>query len=187
MWVSNNKGEDNSMTGDSRNVLDLTLRRNRGILIRSAWVAALRKACDVEVLTEDLMSLEETEKLKKTFFEKVRQREGVVRRHWAKNVFDELASLLRNLSVDVGAMPVVLFSSVDQCIGAVRLPADRVLTHIEAIWKVVEEDLCVTTLNLQHGFCLEFNFYTETGEYRREGVYELTAWGAFLPKEFNPV
>lgn len=173
------------MKENQHQALDLALWRNRGAQVLSEWVTTLRDACGFEASSANLLSLKETEDLKKAFFEKLKDGAAVVRRYWPQNAFDEVVAYLCDLEAHISTMTVVLFSSMDQYIGAVKLSAEIVLIHAEAIWKVVNENLCVTTLDLQHGLCLEFNFYTEEGEYVKEGVYELITWGAFSSQKMQ--
>lgn len=104
---------------------------------------------------------------------------GVVRRHWPRSSFQDLADALKDLCIEIRLTPVVLFSSVDDVIGAVQLPANMALLNFPAVWEVVEQDFRLTTPDLQNGLCVEVNFYDTNGDYIKEGIYELVAWGMF--------
>jgi hypothetical protein len=164
--------------------MELALRRNRGGRLIADWSRLLSEAVGVEISTNSFLPIEHTEELKRAFFIKVvdvreRKTRKELRVNWEKRDIYNLVSRLNDLCIAVGPLPVVLFSSVDQFIGAIRLPADCILRNVISVWKVVEEDLCVTTEDLQHGLCLEENYYTRLGDYKKEGVYELTLWGMF--------
>jgi hypothetical protein len=158
--------------------LDLALRKNRGEKMRRDWVARLKQASACNISPEHFLPLEQTESLKKVFFEKTMAKD-VMRQHFASGSLDKLADALMNLSISARLMPVILFSSVDQYLGAVQLPASVALSNFLAIWKVVEEDFCISTLDSKNGLCLERNFYDEGGNHVKDGVYELIAWGLF--------
>ena len=166
-----------------RKALDLARRRSHGAEILAEWIAALEEACGGVVTPANFLPLEETQELKSKFFNKVKNRTAYFYRYWAPQAFNDVEMLLRVLSFDVDQMEVVLFSEVDKYTGAVVLPADRVLANARKVWSVVKEDLSITSPDLQHGMCLEHNFYNESGVYSKEGFYELTAWGALSPKD----
>src|SRR5207249_3292230 len=103
---------------------------------------------------------------------------GIVRVNWPKESIGALAISLK-LSLIEPSTPLVLFSSVDEYIGAIRLPAGVVLTRFQAVWEVVEEDFLVSTLDLGSALCVELNFYDVEGRYVRDGVFEVAGWGVF--------
>lgn len=178
------------------NPLELALQRNRMSQqnkrvshLLPIWLAKLAKACNCKVSSENHLSLEETRRLKTAFFqraEQASQRSTCLHHFWPHSNFENVEALLRDVGISVGQIRVILFSSVDSEIGTVSLPADAVLSNPKAIWDVVEEDLAITTPSLQDGLRLEFNFYSEEGEYIKEGLYELTAWGIFVPQRYPP-
>lgn len=165
-----------------RKALDLDHRRSRGAEMRAEWIATLEEACSATVAPQSFLSLEQTQELKSKFFDKVKNRTAYFYRYWSPQQLSEVEMLLRVLSFDVDGMQVVLFSEVDQYTGAVVLPASGVLANARKVWEVVKGDLALTTSDLQHGLCLEHNFYNESGHYSKEGFYELTAWGALVPE-----
>jgi hypothetical protein len=167
------------MGRDRRRDLEIGLRKNLGKRLARDWLASLSEACGTVIADTSFLSLEKTEKLKTAFFARVKTESKDVSLCWRREDEDTPASHLRDLCADVRGLPVILFSSVDHLVGAARVPADLILRNAMSVWKVVEEDLSLTTEDLQHGLCLEANFYTPSGEYVRTGVYELTAWGAF--------
>lgn len=167
------------MPGDRRKDLELALRENRGRRLIADWSARLSGACGHEISASSFLSIEKTEELKVAFFTKLRDGTEALKVNWIKQEQTELLTHLLDVSVAVGALQVVLLSSVDRFIGGVYLPANCVLRNVMATWKVVEEDLSMATEDLQHGFCLEENFYTPAGHYVAEGIYDISAWGAF--------
>ena len=74
---------------------------------------------------------------------------------------------------------MVLFSDVDEYIGAARVRTDAVLEHPMRIWEFVGNDLALATADLSSGLCVEINSYTSEGDYRRDGIYCFTGWGFF--------
>lgn len=165
-----------------RNALDLARRKSQGTQMLAGWITALEEACGGAVVPENFLPLEETQELKSKFFGVVKSGTASFHQHWSAQALSEVEMLLRVLSFDVDEMEVILFGAFDQYTGAVVLPAGRVLANARKVWGVAREDLSVTTTDLQHGLCLEHNFYNQSGSYSKEGFYELTAWGALAPK-----
>jgi hypothetical protein len=66
-----------------------------------------------------------------------------------------------------------------------RPRVDAVLKNAEAVWRVVDEDLSITTPEGSDGLCLERNFYKDDGKYVADGIYELSAWGVLQPSQFE--
>lgn len=167
------------MTKDNRKDLALSLRKNRGQRVVGEWSVSLCRACGVQVSAIPFLSLERTEKLKRAFFERVKSESKKPKLYWEKREWSEVAAHLIGLCTHARNPAVILFSSIDEFVGAVRIPADAVLKNALPVWEVVKDDLCLTTEDLQHGLCLEENFYTPSGNHVREGFFELTAWGQF--------
>jgi len=167
------------MAGDHEKKMELVLKKNRGHRIVATWSRRLSDACEVEISTASFLSIEKTEELKRAFFTKVKNEEETFKTYWKKQDRDGLIAQLLDKCIDVRFLPVILFSSVDQFVGAVRVPADCILRNAMSVWIVTGEDLSMATEDLQHGLCLEENYYTPTGEYVPEGAYELTTWGMF--------
>jgi hypothetical protein len=169
------------MTADSQRSLEFRLRKDRGHRLITEWSRSLSEACKVEISENSFLSLEKTEEVKRAFFIKVKE-EQAIKAWWEKHEKETLLFHLLDICADVRTLIVILFSSVDQFIGAVRVPADSILENAMAVWEVVKEDLSLATEDLQHGLCLEENPYTPSGKYVREGMYELTIWGLFAPQ-----
>jgi hypothetical protein len=161
--------------------LDTLIRQNRGTQILPLWIATLEHACGVAPKNDDFVGLTETLNLRKRFFERVKS--GVEGSHFYLRVgsFDELKQRLKSLGHRLGPRPLILFSSVDRLIGAVRIPAISALENAEAVWEVVGEDLSLTSADLVDGLCVEKNYYGGNGRYVKEGIFEITAWGKLAP------
>lgn len=159
--------------------IDILKRKNKGNLIRPQWIESLENTCGFHPAVDDFLSLKETERLKEAFYDKIKNGTSIFRENCAKDDFDKIIHLLHDKCIDIYALPVILFSDIDQYIGAVQLPCKYVLTNIENIWKLVKEDIAITTLDVKNGLCLELNFYSINGDYVKEGIYELTTWGFF--------
>jgi hypothetical protein len=157
------------------------IKINRGSQIRQLWEATLEQACGLTLKRTDFIGIDETLQLKEKFFDRVKSRQDVVHLYYQRNEFDKIQSRLKNLARRLGVKPLILFSSTDKFIGAIRAPAVSILENAEAVWEVVGEDLSLTSSDVRHGLCLERNYYGERGRYVEEGVYEITAWGDLVP------
>ena len=160
--------------------LDIALRKNRGSRILGPWVAKFVEASGIKISSNNFLTLEKTEALKQSFFEKIKIDKNIVHKSWPVDRLKEIMSLIGDLTISYHDVSVVLFSSVDQYIGAICLKVSEIFPNLEAIWNVIGEDLSVTTEDLKSGICLESNFYTETGEYRKDGVFKSSTWGSFV-------
>jgi hypothetical protein len=171
------------VTDARREELEKRLRKNRGRQLFADWSQSLSAACGIEIAPSSFLSIEETEKLKTAFLARVKleSRAGTIT--WFKNEKTDLVSHLVDLCDHAGSLSVILFNKLDQFIGAPLVPADCVLRNVLEVWDVVEEDLDLASKNLDHGLCLEVNFYTPLGQYIKEGVYEMTTWGLFSKKK----
>jgi hypothetical protein len=165
-------------SGNSKR-MELALRRNRGREIVDEWTRTFTQICGIEVSESSFLPIEDTERLKSAFFDRIKNRTGTRTEYWDKLDTDELVALLHDLCIDVRSLPVVLFNEADQFIGGVRVPVDYVLRNAMAVWKIVGQDLSLVTEDLQNGLCLEENSIRPSGEFVKEGFYELTTWGLF--------
>lgn len=157
---------------------DLALRRNRGKKICLSWLERLGKACAYNTLQEHLLPIEQTEILKRLFVQRTKDNaDDIIHRNYAVNSRSLIDALI-NLSIDLSDVELVLFSSVDKFIGAIQIPARVVLANFPYVWKVVEEDFRLGTVDMRTGLCIESNFYDLTGNYCKEQIWELSAWGA---------
>ena len=100
---------------------------------------------------------------------------------WRSPVFVKIVNVMTVLTPEDGFRTRHSFQNVDKFIGAVRLSANEVLNHCQALWTLVKEDLAVATVDAADGLCLEENVYKADREYVKEGIYELTAWGKMSP------
>jgi hypothetical protein len=157
--------------------MEVALKKNQEFA--DDWVRRISQASGLEISMNSFLSIEETKKLKTAFFDRVKYPTEGFRFFWHKRDRESLQSHLRALSVAVRDLRVVLFSSVDHLIAAVRVPADCVLANAMGVWEIVEEDLSLATEDLRNGLCLEENYYTAEAVYVKEGVFELTTWGMF--------
>jgi hypothetical protein len=157
---------------------EILLRKQKGKTILPKWKTALEEAINQSVSLDSFLDIGETEQLRADFFDKVR-----LHNHEHQFVTkDNLGKMLSELHLSIaryGGRRVVVFHSNDKYIGALQVDAEVIAHALEAIWRVVEEDLCVATIDLSGGFCFETNYYDEFGEYVPDGVFELTAWGDF--------
>lgn len=159
--------------------LELALRKERGKRIFHEWTNSLAEACGTKVSSANFLSIEHTDELKREFFRRLKAKQGVSRHNWPKHSLPELSAQLTDLCIDLRLTPVVLFSDVDEYLGAVELPATSVLLNIARVWKVVHDDFRVATPDITSGLCLEANFYDLRGKYLEAGVLEVVSWGVF--------
>jgi len=164
------------MTRDPR--LDLALRRDRGRRLVSEWLARFRTAAELPPSFENFVGLEETERLKQRFVERLRSGVSINKYSLPAHLHEPMFAQLKLRSA-VGPARVILFSNVDQYIGAVYVPSDVVLSHAKEMWDLVGEDLSMCSDDLSDGLCLELNYYDDAGRYVADGVYQVAGWGAF--------
>jgi hypothetical protein len=136
-----------------------------------------RRVTGVDV-SAGLLPLDDTEALKRAFVERLQSTE-VSYREWPLDQKDEVIGEVRARIGRAELRDVVLFSSVDEFVGAARITTDGVTRDPMAVWDLVENDLMVVTDDLANGLCLEINYYTREGEYAKDGVYAMTTWGVF--------
>jgi hypothetical protein len=165
-----------------RKCLETLLRENKASLIRERWLADLSQATELQTSALSLVDVETTVTLRKTFFQRIKSGSIDLHRYWPKENLADVLSFLSPLAREIGSEQVTLFSNVDQYLGAVQLPAGPVLRDISRVWKAVGQDLSMTTGSGDDGICLEENYYDSDGNYIREGIYELSAWGLFVPR-----
>ena len=135
-------------------------------------------ACDYQITIESFLSLEHTDAAKKQFVDKLTSALSI-HKVYSKAAISEITQMLTDACIDMRNHPVLLFSSVDDFIGAPQLPAATVLLNFERLWKVVEQDFRVATPDINSGLCVEDDFYDSFGNYVKEGVYRVSVWGEF--------
>ena len=155
------------------------LKENKGRRLFPTWSRALARETGLDIRKDDFLDPATTSSLKASFFQHLRAKQNGFHSYWLKRERDELEDALGQIAADTGDTRVVLFSEVDEFIGAAMLPAATVLSHAFEVWDVVGEDLSFATLDLNDGLCLEENFYDADDTYVPEGVFELTRWGSF--------
>jgi hypothetical protein len=158
--------------------LALAIRRNRGKALLPDWLERFNSLTGARADSDILLSLEATEQLRVEFVNRM-QSGAICYREWPVHRKDNLTGFLRALSRNVGSLEVVLFSDVDEYIGAASVRSDAVLENATDIWEFVGNDLAFATLDLSSGLCVEMNYYTSEGAYRRDGVFSFTGWGVF--------
>ena len=159
--------------------LEAAVREAQARRIRDAWALALGQACGIPIANR-FIPVDQTARLRESFFEQVKRRDDSVRRSFIAKVSAANASqVLDTAHIATPADEVVLLSSVDALLGGLLLPASAVLMNVAAVWKVVEQDLCLTALDGTSGLCVEDSVYDANHAHTPTGVYEVTAWGAF--------
>ncbi len=149
-------------------------------MIRDRWLNDLALACGTPVTSADLIDLTETARLKNSFTAKLADKDSPCwKAQWTKNCESDAYRVLAALGTQGIGIKFVLFSSVDDLIGACVVDASAVLEHAADVWKVVKNDLNLATADLAAGVCLESNYSSEQGGY----LLDLSAWGRFFPSE----
>lgn len=159
--------------------LRFALDSHKANKMRESWKTDLSKACATSINDDSFLDLERTSQLKEAFFSVVKDRSVGLRMCWPTSEREHLNDYLNRLAGAVGTGMAILFSSQDRFFGAVRVPVGEVLRNLFAVWQVVEEDIALTAEDMVSGLCVEKGFYDDSGQYLKEGVYELTAWGSF--------
>ena len=144
---------------------ELLQRKHKGQSILPGWITAFEEAAKGTITPDNFLDLDKTEELRTKFFDHVQNFEGKPR--FASNCdFGILKSGLQNSFSQGENLEVILFHSMDKYIGALLTQANVIFKNLEDIWRVAEEDLCVATLDLASGFCLERNYYDSNGGIR---------------------
>jgi hypothetical protein len=156
--------------------LNRKLRDNQG---RRRW-PDLRRLLEVildrEFSERDRLGVEETETLKRLFYDRLRSGAGVSRRVVRREAVVELWSEVGRLAEALPDLECVLLHQHDEYTGAVRVPAAAVLRSPARVWGAVGDDLRLTTDDAVDGFCFEFNHVHPADE------YELSTWGRFTAR-----
>ncbi len=163
------------------NELASALRGNRGKVLLPGWLDEFRAVAGVRLSPGALLTLGATDQLKETLVERLQSPDARYR-EWPVEQSEQVVAHLHALGRSVGSTEVVLFSKVDEYIGAARVGADAVLRDPMRMWEFVGTDLTLVTEDLAGGLCLERNQYTREGDYIKAGVYALTTWGDLFPE-----
>ena len=161
--------------------LEQLIKTAKGKKSCSQLKALVTQICNVDIADTDIrcLNVNDTEEIKMEFFKRIKSSEKILKEEWKKSEYAKILLLLQNIASNVGKMPVVFFSSVDDCTGSVVLPAEYILFNADAMWKEIKGDLCIATQDNSSGLCLEENFYDLQQVYHAEGIYEMTRWGVF--------
>lgn len=155
------------------------IRKNRARKALPKWIAALQATLGVEIDAKNFLEAEETVELKRAFYNRVKTADFSNQIEWAHDKRKDAIRFLASCGRRVGRLNIILFSSKDTILGAVVVPAAAVLSKAEGVWSLTNEDLSLTTPDLEHGLCLEFNYHDSRGGFVPEGAYLLTLWGIF--------
>ncbi len=158
------------------NELASEARRNRGKALLTGWHDEFRAVAGFKLSPTALLTLEATDQLKEALVERLQSPDASYR-EWPVEQSEQVVAHLHVLGRTAGSTEVVLFSKVDQYIGAARVGADAVLREPMRIWEFVGNDLTLVAEDLAGGLCVERNQYTREGNYVKAGVYALTTWG----------
>jgi hypothetical protein len=166
------------MDNENRLRLDAALLRNKRRHVVEQWMTKLATACGQKIESDRFLELDKVELIRASFLKSLQERR-TSSVWWEAADVDSVTQHLSRLARQIGAIPVILFSNLDNALGVGGLPADCILLNAFAVWTVVENDLNVVTETLRDGLCLELNYYTPSGDYVADGVYELSTWGIF--------
>ena len=168
------------------NELASSLRQTRGKVLLPGWLDEFRAVAGVRLSPGALLTLGGTDRLKETLVERLQSSDARYR-EWPGEQTEHVVAHLHALGRAVGSTELVLFSKVDEYIGAARVGADAVLRDPMRMWEFVGTDLTLVTEDLAGGLCLERNQYTRDGDYVKAGVYALTTWGDLFREDSNVV
>ena len=157
--------------------------RNKGRQILPNWIQQFTEATDYSISSSDFLELVETKRIRTLFYDRVKFRENCLFKEWSIDCFEEVTNYLLEVDKAAGSVEVYLLSDVDTYIGALQIHSSIVFYNVHSVWELVHDDLSLTSLNLQDGLCLERNYYSNSGEYHRDGLYQLTSWGSFNRNE----
>jgi len=161
------------------NRLQDALAHNRGRHILPVWIDEFQELTGHAVRSADFLDIHDTKRLKEAFFERIKAQTGCCVHEWYASDFCNVSNLLKRMNELIDSVEVVLFSDVDNNIGALRVQSSLVLSYADKLKDFLKEDLCFASEDLINGLCLEFNYYSDAGEYSPEGFYRLVAWGVF--------
>lgn len=164
------------MVDVNTNELASASRRNRGQVLLRGWLDEFRAVAGFKVSPGALLTLEATDRLKEAVVERIQSPDASYR-EWPVDQSEYVVGHLHAVGRSMGSREVVLFSKVDEYIGAARVGADAVLRDPMRVWEFVGEDLTLVTEDLSGGLYVERNQYTREGDYVKAGVYALTTWG----------
>ena len=154
---------------------EIIQRRQTGRTLLPVWVRKMEGICRKRITAADFIGLEETEFLRDSFFDKVRNSDQSL--FYLKKDFNKITRQLKAIEKQLGSQSIILFHSNDKFIGALRVNSHCVLENVEKVWALVEEDFSIATEDLKSGLCLEENYYDREGNFFPDGLYELTIWG----------
>ena len=152
------------------------LRRNRGKALLTGWHDEFRAVTGFKLSAAALLTLEATDQLKEALVARLQSPDASYR-EWPAEQSEQVVAHLHVLARHAGSSQVVLFSKVDEYIGAARVGADAILREPMRLWEFVGNDLTLVTEDLASGLSVERNQYTRGGDYVKAGVYALTTWG----------
>jgi hypothetical protein len=156
--------------------LRIRLRRNRGKYLLPDFKEKLEAALGRPIGDQDFLDLEVSDRLRQQFFARVKSRADAFHWTWTPREEGEMRALVAKVAGLTQDLPAALFHALNDSLGAVIVPAGLALSRVGLLWPVLRQDLCLATLDLSGGFCLEHNHYGDHDE------WELTAWGPFEPQ-----
>ena len=155
--------------------LDRQLRENKGRQLWPEFAEALRDALPGYEWDSYRVSVAETDAVRTSFFKRVGSDPYVDRRTWDESEREQVEALLRRAAPAHLGTEYILFHHLDRLTGAVLVDGASVLSDVARVWEVVQEDLCLTSRDAEHGLCLELNHYGRRDE------LELVSWGDLVP------
>jgi hypothetical protein len=161
--------------------LQAHVRRRKGELLRDPWIEAFREGTGIQIGRGDFLSLDATERLRVDFFARVRDRKPAEAVNFPPRPSAALETTLRLIALRNLDTPAVLLHASDEFIGAVTVQASAILDNAFRVWSITRHDLTLCTPTLADGFCLESTHVDLEGTHHSEDIYELTAWGKFVP------
>lgn len=158
--------------------VDLLRRKQRGRQIFPKWKDKIEKVVHQDIDSDCFLGIKETDNLRSRFIDKVKN-EHQNRLFFGERDLERVLDRLRNRLSQFDACRIVVFHDDDRYLGALLVTPLAIATTLDDLWRALNDDLCIATIDLNSGFCLERNFYNESGEFFPNGIFELTSWGEF--------
>jgi len=151
--------------------------------MRPVFASSLSKASSKNISIEMFLDVEETARLKSTFWEDAAQAQSLsIPAHHervAELCSPRLNAIFISLTSNWGDEKIALFSSLDDVVGAVVVPLHYVLDKYENIWAHLQQDLCMISTTSRSGLRLEESFSDEEGFYTGSRSYDIWLWGHY--------
>ena len=160
----------------NQNRMKLLIRMQQGRRMEKELAQRMSEVCG-ETIEIEFLDLIRTDAFKEKFYDILRSKEKLGKTIESK---EQVLVVLNQLKMKVAKSAIRVIYSFHQELdsaGAILVGNEFFCRNIESIWNVVGPKFSVANVNLSSGFSLEKDFYDDLGNYFRDGVYTLHAWG----------